>query len=89
MADQFDEQFTRYIAALAYEGIGVYDSCDDQRSRDIIKKFTKEIRNILAPYEFIHNISGAIWLSRYIEDIRKVLLELDGVSYDIDRSVEI
>ena len=74
MADQLDEQSTN-----------VYDSCDNQRSKDIIKKFTTEIRNILAPYEFIHHIKDAIWISHIIEDIYKVLFRLDGVSYVIYR----
>ena len=87
MAHQFDEQSTRYNAAQqaarANEGISVYDFCDEQSTKDFITKFTKEIRNILAPYEFIHHINDAIWLSHYIVDIREVL---DGVSYDIYRS---
>ena len=87
MADQFDEQSTRYNATQANEGTSVYDSCDDEISRDIIKKFTTEINiNILGPYEFIHSIKEAIWISHIIEDIYNVLFRLDGVSCVIYRS---
>ena len=90
MADQFDEQSTRYNAiwqaARANEGTSVYDSCNEQLTKDIIKKLTTEIRNILSSYEFIHHINDAIWISHIIEDIRKVLLRLDGISYVIYRS---
>ena len=58
IADQFNKQSTRYNAARqaaqANEGTSVYDSCDDQLTRDFIKKLTTEITIILAPYEFIH-----------------------------------
>ena len=90
MADQFDEQSTRYNAARqaaqANEGTSVYDSCNNQFMKDFIEKLTTEIRNILAPYEFIHHINDAIWISHIIEDIRKVLLRLNGVSYVIYQS---
>ena len=70
----------------ANEGTSMYNSCDDQFMKDFIKKLTTEIRNILSSYEFIHHINDAIWISHIIEDIRKVLLRLDSVSYVIYRS---
>ena len=90
MADQFDEESTRYnalrYAAPANDVTSVYDSCDDQFMKDFIKKLTTEIRNILAPYMFMNHINDAIWISHIIEDIRKVLRRLGGVFYVIYRS---